>query len=531
MNDSNGQFAYNGYDYDMASSLTEMDGILLEAGERPAFLEAETDGPQLDVEPDRFADAVCDWMSAFVGSDEGWKYLSAKRRPSTMPDIPSGDIVIRGDIAHEKGSTTNPKVIEYKDGTVYVGPRKLLATVLAKNIQELLEHEKGEAIQQVVLDVISGKNAQDQVHEKFRKVVEDFLSGRRPRQTNKPEPDGSGTTEPTQTDGKPLADRVWDYMISDDAGKNNTFGSIAKTARNDVDGSYSPMPEGYFDEASAREFIAATIAKERGVSVDELGEDDIGTVTPEDTAAVVTKLKKLEEAINSLTDDEMATDDMTQLGALVTARLTGQQPAQGNPGDQSKKDPTGAGATTRKALVDKFQAWFFGDYPAKVNSREKAIDRVAAMFNHTSLNGDDKFKVSDHVVVDAFVKSRDSFIKSFANCMRKAGLDKINEMTEGNEDFIMGVSQFFKTTLPSRYLKLRKQVQGAIDKYPAAAGEWKDIKRRATVFVDDRVNLGKPKDEKGAVSKAVSSTHDEIARTNKMLGLPTATRLKDLDNL
>mgnify|MGYP007122058887 CR=1 FL=1 len=54
MNDSNGQFAYNGYDYDMASSLTEMDGILLEAGERPAFLEAETDGPQIDVEPDRY---------------------------------------------------------------------------------------------------------------------------------------------------------------------------------------------------------------------------------------------------------------------------------------------------------------------------------------------------------------------------------------------------------------------------------------------------------------------------------------------
>lgn len=298
--------AYNGYDYDMGSALLEMDSILLEAGERPVFVEADT-GTPADPAPDAGAmsQAVCDWLADFVNSDDGWGYLAAKRRSGKLDvTVDVGGVTIHADNEHEKGSPTNSKALEVKDGEVFIGPRKLMASILSASINELMEQDKDSSLQSAIVSVIRGDSAKGNLNVKFKKAIGDFISGKRP----KPAPQ----KQPQQQQPASLPDRVWAYLTSDDATKNSGLGADAKNGRND--GAQEMQPD-FYGERDIDRFIQETAQKD-GVAVDP------ATVTDDDKKAILAHLQKVVTAVNELSSDEMSGDDAT-VGKYVTAHLTG----------------------------------------------------------------------------------------------------------------------------------------------------------------------------------------------------------------
>lgn len=295
---------YNGYDLDMVGSLREMDRILLEAGERAVFTEAAgTASP---------ADAFCDWAATFVDTPEGWAYLT--KQSDTPPDIPAPGITVKVDPAKEVAGATVP-VIEYDNGTVTVGMRKLLTMILASHIDDVMRSGKGRTTaRKAIKGVIRGNTGKTELSTLFSDAVSRLMSG-------------SAGTGGSATRG--VADRVWDYMGSDDAAKNRMFGDWAKTARNDVQGHYAAADPSVFDDDTAGTVIRAMLAQERGCQPDDIEDSEIGR---DDLDAVRPSMEKLAAAINGLSDNEMETADSEELGKLITRNLENLGGDNGNAG-------------------------------------------------------------------------------------------------------------------------------------------------------------------------------------------------------
>lgn len=462
--------AYNGYDYDMGSALLEMDSILLEAGEPPVFTEADAGTPAVP-SPDvgTMSQAVCDWLAEFVNSDDGWGYLAAKRRSGKLDVIADvGGVTIHADNEHEKGSPTNSKALEVKDGEVFIGPRKLMASILSASINELMEQDKDSSLQSAIVSVIRGESAKGNLNVKFKKAIGDFISGKRP----KPAP------QKQQVQPVSFSERVWAYLTSDDVTKNSGLGADAKNGRND--GAQEMQPD-FYDERDIDRFVQETAQKD-GVAVDP------ATVNDNDKKSILAHLQKVVAAINELSPDEMSGDDAT-VGKYVTDHLTGAGNRTGKTGGQGEggDENSGMKSVTPAAIMRGFEAWYFGQW---VRTRDEAVKHVEGLFSGYPFSNDSNVRkqINSHDIASGFANENyvTRTVNEFKEAMKSSKNEKVIQAMDGN--VMMAIGKFFSSTLPARYMKLRQAVQGVVEKNPKAAREWEKIPRRAAAFVDNRVD-------------------------------------------